>query len=40
MARRRAAYLRSVEVLLGTTNVDLRDADEVARFVAHVSSPR
>jgi len=35
IARRRAAYLRSVEVLLGTTNVDLRDADEVARFVAH-----
>jgi hypothetical protein len=34
IARRRAAYLRSVEVLLGTTNVDLRDADEVAAFVA------
>jgi hypothetical protein len=34
VTRRRNAYLRSVEVLLGTTNVDLRDADEVAAFVA------
>src|ERR1041384_3945640 len=32
IARRRGAYLRAVEVLLGTTNVDLRDADEVAAF--------
>ena len=34
IARRRAAYLRSVAVLLGTTSVDLRDADAVAAFVA------
>jgi hypothetical protein len=34
IARRRAAYARSVEVLLGTTSVDLRDDAEVARFVA------
>jgi hypothetical protein len=34
IARRRTTYLHSVEVLLGTTNVDLRDADEVAAFVA------
>ena len=34
VSRRRAAYLRSVEVLLGTTNADLRDPGEVAAFVA------
>jgi hypothetical protein len=34
IARRRAAYARSVEVLLGTTGVDLRDAGAVAAFVA------
>jgi hypothetical protein len=34
IARRRAAYARAVEVLLGTTSVDLRDDDDVARFVA------
>jgi hypothetical protein len=31
---RRAAYARSVEVLLGTTGVDLRDCDGVGAFVA------
>jgi hypothetical protein len=31
---RRAAYERAVEVLLGTTGVDLRDVDGVAAFVA------
>jgi hypothetical protein len=31
---RRAAYARSVEVLLGTTGVDLRDSDGVGAFVA------
>jgi len=34
IARRRAAYVRAVDVLLGTTNVDLRDENEVAAFVA------
>jgi len=32
--RRRHAYAPAVEVLLGTTGVDLRDVDEVAAFVA------
>jgi hypothetical protein len=34
IARRRAAYALSMAVLLGTTPVDLRDAGEVAAFVA------
>ena len=34
IARRRAAYARAVEVLLGTTGVDLRDTDGVGAFVA------
>jgi hypothetical protein len=34
IARRRAAYARSVEVLLGSSGVDLRDIDEVGAFVA------
>lgn len=31
---RRAAYVRSVEVLLGTAGVDLRDSDAIGDFVA------
>jgi hypothetical protein len=34
IARRREAYRRAVEVLLGTTGVDLRDVGDVAAFVA------
>jgi hypothetical protein len=34
VAMRRHAYAAAVEVLLGTTGVDLRDVDEVAGFVA------
>jgi hypothetical protein len=35
IARRRHAYAPAVEVLLGTTGVDLRDVEAVAAFVAH-----
>jgi len=34
IGKRRSAYSRSVEVLLGTTNADLRDPDEVAAYVS------